>query len=327
MAASCSCWLYIMDSSTDSWLPDSSNLVCSSSRLLSRSPAGTSSTDSLPPMPGTLPKLNSPSDSLPSRVRRWPRAFRRLAWACSSPTRAATALISRCASSRAAASSDCCLLRSCLSLAICDSAAPLAPRRAKPVPKAMANKPMQEPPIIAATLGLPSENFFGARKNLDTMITFIMVKRTHSQDRVAAGPGSPPQALQAAASAGLGPPIQRAQMPARLDQSLRQNLPAAVAQQCRLANVDQDRLVFLVNAPVWKNKLRLMADVLLDAAAAAGFPARTLVVKVVPSFDISPEMTIGKPLSEAVRESLRATAQSVKDPDLRAQLMKLASLP
>ncbi|MBC7657892.1 MAG: DUF721 domain-containing protein [Frankiaceae bacterium] len=159
------------------------------------------------------------------------------------------------------------------------------------------------------------------------MITFIMVKRTHSQDRGAAGTGSPPQALQAAASAGLGPLIQRARELARLDQLLRQNLPAAVAQQCRLANVDQDRLVFLVNAPVWKNKLRLMADVLLDAAAAAGFPARTLVVKVVPSFDISPEMTIGKPLSEAVRESLRATAQSVKDPDLRAQLLKLASLP
>ena len=85
--------------------------------------------------------------------------------------------------------------------------------------------------------------------------------------------------------------------------------------------------MFLVNAPVWKNKLRLMADVLLDAAAAAGYPARTLVVKVVPTFDVSPETVVGKPLSEAVRESLRATAQSVNDPDLRAQLLKLASWP
>jgi len=113
----------------------------------------------------------------------------------------------------------------------------------------------------------------------------------------------------------------------KLDKLLRQNLPAAMAGQCRLANVEKDRLVFLVNAPVWKNKLRLMADVLLDAAAAAGHPARALVVKVVPEFAISPETVTGKPLSEAVRESLRATAQSVKDPDLRAQLLKLASLP
>ena len=121
--------------------------------------------------------------------------------------------------------------------------------------------------------------------------------------------------------------IARAQMLARLDQLLRQSLPAALAGQCRLANVDKDRLVFLVNAPVWKNKLRLVADVLLDAAAAAGYPARTLVVKVAPTFSISPESVVGKPLSEVVRESLRATAQSVKDPDLRAQLLKLASLP
>ena len=121
--------------------------------------------------------------------------------------------------------------------------------------------------------------------------------------------------------------IQRAQALGRLDQLLRQSLPTALAGQCRLANVENDRLVFLVNAPVWKNKLRLMADVLLDGAAAAGYPARTLVVKVVPAVTVSPENVVGKPLSEAVRESLRTTAQSVKDPDLRAQLLKLASLP
>jgi hypothetical protein len=159
------------------------------------------------------------------------------------------------------------------------------------------------------------------------MITFIMSKRTHSQDRGPARSSSPPRALEAASAAGLGPLIQRAQSLGRLDQLLRQSLPATLAQQCRLANVEPDRLVFLVNAPVWKNKLRLMADTLLDAAAAAGYPARALVVKVVPTISISPETSVGKPLSEAVRESLRATAQSVKDPDLRAQLLKLASLP
>lgn len=159
------------------------------------------------------------------------------------------------------------------------------------------------------------------------MITFIMSKRTHSNDRGAAGTGSPPQALAAASAAGLGPLIQRAQELGRLDQMLRQSLPAALAGQCRLANVENDRLVFLVNAPVWKNKLRLLADVLLDASAAAGYPARSLVVKVVPTSTSSPETGVGKPLSEAVRESLRATARSVEDPDLRAQLIKLASMP
>jgi hypothetical protein len=157
------------------------------------------------------------------------------------------------------------------------------------------------------------------------MMTFIMVRRTHSQVPGAAGPGSPPHALQAA-EAGLGPMIRRARELDRLDRLLRQSLPAAVADNCRLANVERDRLVFLVNAPVWKSKLRMLADVLLDAAAAAGHPARALVVKVVPPSSNSPE-TIGKPLSEAVRESLRAAARSVEDPDLRAQLLKLASVP
>ena len=94
------------------------------------------------------------------------------------------------------------------------------------------------------------------------------------------------------------------------------------------ANVDKDKLVFLVNAPIWKNKLRLSESVVLDAAAAAGLSVRTLVVKVTPSdAGLSRTLSCRKPLSQAVRESLRTTAQSVADPELRAQLLKLASLP
>jgi len=94
-----------------------------------------------------------------------------------------------------------------------------------------------------------------------------------------------------------------------------------------LANVDREKLVFLVNSPVWKNKLRLHGDALLDAAAAAGLTVRLLVVKVVPATPTPSGTAAGKPLSEAVRESLRTTAQSVEDPELRAQLLKLASMP
>jgi hypothetical protein len=157
------------------------------------------------------------------------------------------------------------------------------------------------------------------------MMTF-MARRSHSLQSGAAGPSSPPQALQAA-EAGLGPMIRRARELDRLDHLLRQSLPAAVAENCRLANVDRERLVFLVSAPVWKSKLRLLADVLLDAAAAAGHPARALVVKVVPPAPQNSPVVAGKPLSEAVRQSLRAAARSVEDPDLRAQLLKLASVP
>lgn len=141
------------------------------------------------------------------------------------------------------------------------------------------------------------------------------------------GAALPPQALEALAGTGLASVVERARWLDALDPLLRQSLPATLAGQCRLANVDDKHLVFLVNAPVWKAKLRLHADVLLDAAAAAGLRARTLVVKVSSPL---PEFPGGtgqpKPLSEAVRDSLRATALSVSDPGLREQLLRLASL-
>jgi len=121
--------------------------------------------------------------------------------------------------------------------------------------------------------------------------------------------------------------IARARWLDELDQNLRRCLPAALADHCRLANVDRENLVFLVNAPVWKAKLRLEADTLLRAATAAGLPVRTLVVKVAAALPVSPGVTAALPLSLAARESLRTTAQSVDDPGLRAQLLKLASLP
>jgi hypothetical protein len=157
------------------------------------------------------------------------------------------------------------------------------------------------------------------------MMTFIMAANTHSQGRGAAG--DPPQALEAAKDAGLGRLVERARWLDRLDGVLRQNLPAALAGHCRLANVDRDKLVFQVSSPVWKSKLRLHGEALLGAAAAAGLEVRTLVVKVVATVPDSPGDAVAKPLSQAVRESLRATAQSVDDPGLRAQLLKLASLP
>ena len=120
--------------------------------------------------------------------------------------------------------------------------------------------------------------------------------------------------------------VERARWLDALDPVLRQSLPATLADQCKLANVDDKYVVFLVSSPVWKAKLRLHADAVVAAAAAAGLKARTLMVKVSAP-ELSPPTGSGpaKPLSEAVRDSLRATAQSVSDPGLREQLLKLAA--
>ena len=137
---------------------------------------------------------------------------------------------------------------------------------------------------------------------------------------------TPRPALEAAGEAGLGRIIKRAQELAALDERLRRCLPDSLQPHCRLGNVGAGKLVYLVDAPLWSAKLRQHADVLLDAAIAAGLQVGALTVKVVPPLPSVPDLEAPKPLSEATRDALRKTAESVADPELRAQLLRLASL-
>lgn len=115
-------------------------------------------------------------------------------------------------------------------------------------------------------------------------------------------------------------------MLAALDERLRRCLPDSLLPHCRLGNVGAGKLVYLVDAPVWSAKLRQHADVLLDAAIAAGLQVGALTVKVVPPLPSEPGPVASKPLSNATRDALRKTAESVADPELRAQLLRLASM-
>ncbi len=137
---------------------------------------------------------------------------------------------------------------------------------------------------------------------------------------------APRPALEAAGEAGLGRLIERAQWLASLDERLRRCLPDSLLPHCRLGNVGAGKLVYLVDAPVWGAKLRKHADVLLDAATAAGLQVGALTVKVVPPLPSGPDQGAPKPLSIATRDALRTTAESVADPELRAQLLRLASM-
>ncbi|HHW4680108.1 MAG TPA: DciA family protein [Xylella taiwanensis] len=69
----------------------------------------------------------------------------------------------------------------------------------------------------------------------------------------------------------------------KLDQQLRSQLPATLANQCRLANVNGKKLVFLVESPAWHTKLRLSESRLLDAARSIGLMATQVIIKTLPS--------------------------------------------
>ena len=111
-----------------------------------------------------------------------------------------------------------------------------------------------------------------------------------------------------------------------LDQRLRPCLPPALAAHARLANVDRDRLVFLVDAPVWHAKLRMHGPQLLDAARSLGLQVTTLVARVSRAATEPPHQP-GEavrrqvvPMSDASRRALEAALASlVEDPGAEHQ--------
>lgn len=138
---------------------------------------------------------------------------------------------------------------------------------------------------------------------------------------------SPRPALGAVLDDRLRALAERAQALDALDRRLRQSLPVELAQRCRLANVRQGRLVFLVNTASLATALRLHTPELLRAAGEAGIEASALTVKVATMQPVPPDPTPRTPpLSTAARAELRAAASSVTDPELRDQLLRLAIL-
>ena len=132
--------------------------------------------------------------------------------------------------------------------------------------------------------------------------------------------------VTAATSSDLGSVIERANQLRQLDRRLRQSLPEPLASHVRLGNVRDGRLVFLVDSPVWKAKLRLYADVIRDAATAAGLAPSGMTVKVATMLAVPPDAAPPSPLTPAARDTLRAAAATVTDPELKSQLLHLASL-
>lgn len=101
-----------------------------------------------------------------------------------------------------------------------------------------------------------------------------------SEPKSAARPASSPlQALDAAMSSRSGNPLRRALWLDQLDGTLRQHLPPTLASQCRLANVDGEHLVFLVQSPLWHARLRLAETTLIDAARSIGLKVTKVTIK------------------------------------------------
>ena len=111
-------------------------------------------------------------------------------------------------------------------------------------------------------------------------------------------------------------PLRRALWLDALDQRLRPSLPPSLAPHARLANLDGGRLVYVVDAPVWRAKLRLVAPDILDAARSLGLGVAELIVKTTtdPFVPLARSESKAIPMSAAAKEALQAALASLKDP-------------
>ncbi len=129
--------------------------------------------------------------------------------------------------------------------------------------------------------------------------------------------GIPQAALQAAMTDAATDPVRRALWLDALEQQLRPCLPTPLAHHCRLANVAGERLVFIVDFPVWRAKLRLAAPELVNAAQSIGLKVTEVTIKTstAPFHAATPVGQAAKPVSEASRKALAAVLASLDDPD------------
>ena len=110
-------------------------------------------------------------------------------------------------------------------------------------------------------------------------------------------------------------PVRRALWLDALEQQLRPCLPPALSPHCRLGNVTGGKLVFIVDSPVWRAKLRLAAPELIELARSIGLAATEVTAKITTQ-PLQPIQTAGrtvKPMSAAARDALKAALSSLDD--------------
>lgn len=129
-------------------------------------------------------------------------------------------------------------------------------------------------------------------------------------------PTAPRAALDALLAGAAGDPIRRAIWLDAVDLRLRPHLPPSLAAHARLANVDGAKLVFLVDSPIWRARLRLAAPELLVVARSIGLEITEVVIKTATAPLHPPPPQARKPvvMSVAARDALQAALASLDDP-------------
>lgn len=110
----------------------------------------------------------------------------------------------------------------------------------------------------------------------------------------------------------------------RLSQRIVPLLPTPLREHVSHAGLHNDRILLLVESPVWATRVRMEQDRVLAAVRSLGLAANSVTAKVMPPRASSGTGATAPPLSPRARQSIRDAASSIADPELRTLFLELA---
>lgn len=146
--------------------------------------------------------------------------------------------------------------------------------------------------------------------------------------RNSSGSGSPPRparkpprnVVDVAMQSSLAEPIRRAAWLGKVGLQLATALPRELVAHARFANIEGRTLVYLVDGPVWANRLRLSAEPIIASARSVGLDVAELKVRVARNpFPVPPSANsrAQPPLPATERTALRTIRHLLADAQKR----------
>lgn len=158
-------------------------------------------------------------------------------------------------------------------------------------------------PVWAARQNITPSSLLDAARQAGMAVDQVAIRTT----KRACTPQSPEQSFQGYRVAGLW---KRALSLGRLDDALRPHMPPALADHCRVANVNDGTLVIVVDSPVWFSRVRLSQAALLEAARRIGLQVSRISIKAgaaavpPPTGEAATEQRQARPVSPAARQAI-----------------------
>ncbi|QIK80360.1 DUF721 domain-containing protein [Lysobacter sp. HDW10] len=144
------------------------------------------------------------------------------------------------------------------------------------------------------------------------------------------GSGSPPRrtrkpprnVVDVAMQSALADPLRRAAWLGKVGLQLSTALPRELVAHARFANIEGRTLVYLVDGPVWANRLRLSAEPIIASARSVGLDVEALKVRVARNpFPLPPSVgnRAQPPVPATERTALRTIRHLLADAQKRGQ--------